>query len=105
MSRGLGKIERQVLELLQARDRDRPTKKLFPFMMTAQIVYRVFPETAGVPDPPGKEGGKRLPTHAEEESVRRAIRSLERKGFIVRTSDGRAGFWGVPEAEWDGLEA
>lgn len=91
MSRGLGKVERAILEAMQARpDREYWTKAL------CIHVYR--------PDEYDSESGDYGPfcnfTEAQRKSVLRAAASLERKGFIkstVRTfgcMENHFGDWG-----------
>ena len=83
MSRGLGKVERAVLEVLEER-----YKKLHDSVMTRisipDLVDRIYgqsPMAAALRQALSEEKGY--------QTIKRATKSLERKGLIVRESDAK----------------
>jgi hypothetical protein len=83
MSRGLGKLQRDLLETLEETDKSIDTITL------AALAYQVNPGATTVMDPD-------LVTDAHHAAVRRALRSLHKRGLVVdmlrHTSDGRR-YW------------
>jgi hypothetical protein len=88
MSRGLGKIQREVLALVTARKVRDVECDLDTFML-ARLVYRVKPD----------KNDFHLLTDAQVVSVRRALRSLERAGKVARLyrSTSNRDVWGTLE--------
>jgi hypothetical protein len=69
MSKGLGKIERAVIEFLEGESRGGST---------GWIAYAIFFPKYYEEDKPGPD-----PTPAQYKSLLRALNSLERKGFLT----------------------
>jgi hypothetical protein len=86
MSRGLGKLQRDLLEILEETDKSIDTITL------AAIAYQVEPDVPTIMD-------RDLVTDAHHAAVRRALRSLHKRGLVValmrHTSDGRR-HWASP---------
>jgi hypothetical protein len=70
MSRGLGKLQRELLETLEGAD------KLIDTISLAAIAYQDKPDVPTVMD-------RDLVTDAHHAAVRRALRSLHKRGLVV----------------------
>ncbi len=81
MSRGLGRVERAVLEVLR---QERQRQAILPRLTSFEITARVF----GVPQ--GADGEYAL-SEAQRASVRRALLSLRRRGLVFRCGFNRLG--------------
>jgi hypothetical protein len=108
MSRGLGKIERKIIEALKEREKEAEKKGWDKWTFLGNLAYDVFDgELIDVcmsnPFSTGDVIIGEEPTRAQYVSVWRAVKSLERKG-VVQTKREIAGFMERNTGhEWGGV--
>jgi hypothetical protein len=73
MSRGYGKIQRRLLEILDEAANDEDQSAV---LLTPMLVARVFSDAL-------RQGNTVLVSRAQVETVRRALRQLQREGAIL----------------------